>query len=207
MKLRTLLYTVVAVTLIVALVACAPSTEDEDEAGSTNDTSEEAPAGDGDGAPARELSLVDAARAYREFEYMSSAALFLLFEVRDPDTTSISSEDGTLTLLWEEVSPDLNRGLFTVELDGYAIPEESPFSTDAVGYVFDGVYEYDTRDLQSASISANLQLSHEDPDSYPAGNLALDISGIDLSAGSDASGDVIINGTPYAIGSFADVPR
>ncbi len=207
MNLRRLLTAVAALTVFVFLVACGSSNEEDRPVETEQGASASAVAEDGEDEQGLELSPVDAARAYREFEYMSSSALFLLFEVRDADSSSISSADGTLTLSWQEVSPDLNQGLFRVRLDGYSIPEDSPFAPDAVGYEFSGTYEYDTRDLQSASISADLALRHPDTEAYPVTSLALDLSDIDVSAGGDTKGDVIINGAPFAIGSLGAAQR
>lgn len=150
------------------------------------------------------LSREIAAAAFEEFQLMSSTALFLLFEAREADATSVSNEDGSLTLAWEDLSSDLNRGRFTITLRDYRIPPESPFGALSVGYVFNGTYRYDTRSLRDASMQADLDLSHEEAAAYPVRSIRMDVTGLDLSPGALPTGQVFVDGNAFDLSDLSE---
>ncbi|MEE8440521.1 MAG: hypothetical protein V3S41_02275 [Spirochaetia bacterium] len=150
-----------------------------------------------------EVTVVQAEQAVSDAMLIAGLSLFLAFGAEE-GATSVSNEEGSLTLSWDE-DADFNTGagLYTITLTDYAVPADDPFGADYNGYVLNGTVVMGSADGVSATLKLDLATSHEDSENYPVQTIDMEIEEIQNEAEQLPTGHVRINGHEMSLEDLA----
>jgi hypothetical protein len=151
-----------------------------------------------------EVTTLQAEQAMSDAMLVSALSLFLAFGAEESET-SVSNQDGSLTLSWDE-SADFTSGIgtYTVTMAQYTVPEDDPFGTDYNGYVLDGEVVMGSTDGVNTTMTMDLETSHPDPENFPVQLIEMELKSIQADPGAVPEGSIIING--HAV-EFEDLAR
>ena len=141
-----------------------------------------------------EVTTVQAEQAMSDAMLVSALSLFLAFSAEEGDT-SVSSEDGALSLAWDE-SADFTSGVgtYTITMDEYAVPPDDPFGDQYNGYTLDGTVVMGSSDGATTRMTMNLDASHEDTEAFPVQLIEMELTGIQDDPEAMPTGYIRING-------------
>lgn len=141
-----------------------------------------------------EVTTQQAEQAMSDAMLVSALSLFLAFSAEEGDT-SVSSEDGALTLAWDEQA-DFTSGVgtYTITMKEYSVPEDDPFGAEYNGYTLDGTVEMGSSDGATTTMKMNLDTRHEDAEAYPVQLIEMELAGIQSDPDAMPEGYIRING-------------
>lgn len=189
MRRKTVLELTAAVLLALALAACGDS-------GGT----------DGMEAAREVMPEIDAEQAgavISDAMLVASRALYLAI-AGSPDAGRVASRDGRLTLEWSDDADFLTgAGTYEIALDEYRIPPDDAFAAHYYGYVLSGSIRLASSTGKGTSIEFDLDARHEEPDSYPARRVEVELSGVEEDDDREAAGSVRVNGRAFSFDELA----
>lgn len=141
-----------------------------------------------------EVTVAEAEQAMADAMLISALSLFLAFGAEEGDT-SVSNEEGSLSLSWDD-DADLMTGigLYTITMEDYTVPSDDPFGTEYNGYVLSGTVIMGSADGVSTTLEMDLAMSHEDADNYPVQTINMELEGFQNDTEQVPTGQVLING-------------
>jgi hypothetical protein len=156
-----------------------------------------------DPPPEPQISTAEAEAAVSDAMLASSFGLFLAFQAA-PGSTSQASDDGSLSLLWDERADfSTGAGFYTIAMNNYSVNQAEVPEGIYNGYVLTGTVVMGSDDGVSTSLQMDLELSHEDPASYPVESIEIRLEGVEDSV-SAPDGVILINGEEKAFPDLAD---
>jgi len=177
---------------VLALPACGRSDAEHGEAA-------------GGTATMPSVTAVQAGDAVSDAMLIASRALYLALGSAE-SSREVRSDDGLLVLTRSDDADVLSgSGSYRIELDGYAIPPDDPFSDHYHGYSFSGSVELGSTPANGTRTVFDLDATHADSERYPVRRLELEMS---RKAGDEraATAAARVNGTGFAFGDLAAVP-
>ncbi|MCK4513766.1 MAG: hypothetical protein KAU31_00840, partial [Spirochaetaceae bacterium] len=141
-----------------------------------------------------EVTVAEAEQAMADAMLISALSLFLAFGAEEGDT-SVSNEDGSLSLSWDDEADLMTGiGLYTITMKDYTVPSDDPFGAEYNGYVLNGTVVTGSTDGVSTTLKMDLAMSHEDSENYPVQTINMDLEGFQNDAERVPTGHVLING-------------
>lgn len=184
---------VTAVTAILILAlglsGCGGSKGESDSGGAAGQTTEQAAE-----PKLPEVTVAEAEEAMSDAMLVSALSLFLAFGAEEGDT-SVSNEDGSLTLAWGE-DADFNTGvgLYTITLADYTVPADDPFGADYNGYILNGTVVMGSTDGVNSTLEMDLVTSHDDAENFPVQSIEMLLESMQNDAEQMPTGYIRING-------------
>ena len=150
-----------------------------------------------------DLSAEQAGAAIADAFLVTSRALYLAITAPS-DSRSVSSPNGALMLSWSEDADFLTgTGTYEVELDDYTIPEDDPFAELYNGHRLTGRIELASPAGEPTALDFDLQVSHPEPEVYPAQSIRIDLTGLARGEEREPEGRLIINGRLFTFEELA----
>ncbi len=141
-----------------------------------------------------EVTVAEAEQAMSDAMLISALSLFLAFGAEEGDT-SVSNEEGSLSLSWDDEADLMTGiGLYTITMKDYTVPSDDPFGAEYNGYVLNGTVIMGSTDGISTTLEMDLGMSHEDAENYPVQTISMDLKGFQDDAEQMPTGDIRING-------------
>lgn len=190
MRTHRLVQIAAALALAVALAACGSRDETDDAT-----TGEVMP----------EVDAEQAGAVISDAMLVASRALYLAI-AGPPDAGSVASRDGRLILEWsDDADFRTGAGTYEITLDEYRIPGDDAFAQHYYGYVLSGTIRLASTTGEGTSIAFGLDARHEEPDSYPARRVEVELSGVEEQGEDDpdANGSVRVNGRAFTFEELA----
>ncbi|MFW5815112.1 MAG: hypothetical protein ACOCWX_06645 [Spirochaetota bacterium] len=162
--------------------------------------------GAGEAAGGEVMPEVDAEQAgdvISDAMLVASRALYLAI-AGSPDSGSVASRDGRLLLEWsDDADFRTGAGTYEITLDEYRIPDDDAFASHYYGYVLSGTILLSSGSGEETSIEFGLDARHEEPSSYPAQRVEVELSGVEEDDEREAAGSVRVNGRAFSFDELA----
>lgn len=150
-----------------------------------------------------EVDAEEAGEVISDAMLVASRALYLAI-AGSPDAGSVTSRDGRLLLEWsDDADFRTGAGTYQITLDEYRIPADDAFSSHYYGYILSGTIRLASGTGDRTSIEFGLDARHDEPESYPARRVEVQLSGMEDDNDPDAGGSVRVNGRAFSFDELA----
>lgn len=141
-----------------------------------------------------QVTSTQAEQAMSDAMLVSALSLFLAFGAEEGDT-SVSDDDGGLSLSWDE-DADFTSGIgtYTITMKDYTVPPDDPFGVEYNGYTLNGTVVMGSTDGTNTTMTMNLATSHADAEAHPVKLIELELNGFQSDPDAMPTGFIRING-------------